>query len=216
MSRLLFEKVGRAKFISHLDLMRTMQRIFIRAGLKIKHTEGFNPHPYMNFAMPLSVGTESVCELMDFELTEGVENGKIPSMLNAVSPDGIRAIEVYEPQRKFKDIKWLDIEARMFYDNKMQNSDKIREFFSSPVIEIEKKTKRSTATVDIVPLISSLEAVDGEDGVTLLRARLAAQEPSLSPAQLISALEQKAPELMPDYAAFKRIDIYDKDMVQFR
>ena len=216
MSRLLFRKAGRAKFISHLDLMRTMQRIFIRAGLSVRHTEGFNPHPYMNFAMPLSVGTESECELMDFELTEAVSYGELPARLNDVSPEGIEAVEVYDSPRKFKDIKWLDIEARLFYDSKIRAGDALREFYSAPSVVIEKKTKRSVSEVDIVPLMAGFDARDLSDGEVLLTARLAAQDPALSPAQLVSALAQLRPELSPDYAAFKRINVYDKDMVLFR
>ena len=49
--RLLFSKTGRAKYISHLDLMRTFQRAFARAGIQIKHTEGFNPHPFVSIAL---------------------------------------------------------------------------------------------------------------------------------------------------------------------
>ncbi len=216
MSRLLFRKTGRAKFISHLDLMRTMQRIFIRAGLKVRHTEGFNPHPYMNFALPLSVGTESECELMDFELTEAADPDAIPALLNRVSPEGIEALKVYDSARKFKEIKWLDIEARLFYDNKTREAERLREFFAAPAIVMEKKTKRSVSDTDIVPLISALQVTDLTDGLALISARLAAQDPGLSPAQLISALEQRAPELAPDHAAFRRIEVYDKDMVLFR
>lgn len=216
MSRLLFRKTGRAMFISHLDLMRTMQRAFLRAGLSIRHTEGFNPHPYMNFALPLSVGTESVCELMDFELTESTDPAAIPALLNAVSPEGIEAVAVYESPRKFKDIKWLDIEARMFYDRRTWMAEALRAFYAAPSVVIEKKTKRSTARVDIKPLIAALDIADEAEGVTLMRARLAAQDPALSPAQLLSALTQLSPELAPDYAAFRRIEVYDKDMVLFR
>ena len=54
--RILFSKFGRARFISHLDLMRTIQRAFFRAGIQIKHTEGYNPHPFVSIALPLSVG----------------------------------------------------------------------------------------------------------------------------------------------------------------
>ena len=56
--RLRFEKTGRAIYISHLDMMRTMQRVFARAGLELKYSEGFNPHPQISIALPLSVGTE--------------------------------------------------------------------------------------------------------------------------------------------------------------
>ena len=66
MNRLLFEKTGDAVYISHLDLMRTMTRAFLRAGCRLKYSEGFNPHPNISIALPLSVGCEILCELMDF------------------------------------------------------------------------------------------------------------------------------------------------------
>ena len=71
--RLLFSKTGRAKYISHLDLMRTFQRAFARAGIAIKHTEGFNPHPFVSIALPLSVGYSSQCEILEFGLLEGAD-----------------------------------------------------------------------------------------------------------------------------------------------
>ena len=66
--RLRFEKTGRAVYISHLDLMHTMQRAFNRAGYRLKYSEGFNPHPQIAIALPLSVGMASLCEIMDFKL----------------------------------------------------------------------------------------------------------------------------------------------------
>jgi radical SAM-linked protein len=89
MNRLLFTKTGMAKYISHLDLMRTMQRALLRAGLEIKHTQGFNPHPHMVFALPLPVGCESLCELMDFELVKDVPADEIVPGLNRTLPEGI-------------------------------------------------------------------------------------------------------------------------------
>ena len=68
MARLLFEKVDNAIWMSHLDLMRVFQRAFQRAGLPLKHTQGFNPRPSVSIALPMSVGVESVCELLDFDL----------------------------------------------------------------------------------------------------------------------------------------------------
>ena len=72
MPRLLFEKTGNAVWMSHLDLMRLFQRAFKRAGLLLKHTQGFNPRPSVSIALPLSVGVESRCELLDFDL-EGMD-----------------------------------------------------------------------------------------------------------------------------------------------
>ena len=44
--RLVFVKEHQASYISHLDVMRTFQRVFPRAGLSIKHSNGFHPHRY--------------------------------------------------------------------------------------------------------------------------------------------------------------------------
>ena len=66
--RLRFRKTGRAVYISHLDLMRTMQRAFSRAEYELEYSKGFNPHPQISISLPLSVGVASLCELMDFKL----------------------------------------------------------------------------------------------------------------------------------------------------
>ena len=84
MPRLLFEKTGNAVWISHLDLMRVFQRAFKRAGLPLTHTQGFNPRPSVSIALPLSVGVESRCELLDFDLEgEKVPNDQILERLNS-------------------------------------------------------------------------------------------------------------------------------------
>lgn len=70
MSRLLFEKTGESIYISHLDLMRVFQRAFRRAGLLLRHSQGFTPRAIVSIALPLALGTESRCELLDFELQE--------------------------------------------------------------------------------------------------------------------------------------------------
>lgn len=116
--RLRFEKTGRAIYISHLDMMRTMQRVFARAGLELKYSEGFNPHPQISIALPLSVGTGSLCEIMDFRLTSDTELETLPERMNAVMPEGIRIIEAYEPQRKVSELKWLDVKGIFEYDER--------------------------------------------------------------------------------------------------
>ena len=68
MPRALFDKTGNARYISHLDLKRVFQRAFKRSGLPLTHTQGFNPRPSVSIALPLSLGVESRCELLDFEL----------------------------------------------------------------------------------------------------------------------------------------------------
>ena len=114
--RLRFEKSGRAVYISHLDLMRTMQRAFLRAEYPLKYSEGFNPHAQISILLPLSVGVSSACELMDFQLTEESSLSAMPEKLTAVMPEGIRVLEAYPAERKVKDLKWLRISGRLEYD----------------------------------------------------------------------------------------------------
>ena len=96
MLRALFEKTGNAAYISHLDLMRVFQRAFKRAGLPLTHTKGFNPRPSVSIALPLSLGVESICELLDFELeTDGFSCEEIKNRLNNNLTEGVRILEVY-------------------------------------------------------------------------------------------------------------------------
>ena len=103
MSRLLFEKTGNAVWSSHLDLMRIFQRAFKRAGLPLTHTQGFNPRPSVSIAMPLSVGVESICELLDFDLDgETVSCEEITARLNDALVPGVRVLQTYTSGRKLK------------------------------------------------------------------------------------------------------------------
>ena len=115
--RLRFEKTGRAVYISHLDLMHTMQRAFNRAGYELRYSEGFNPHPQIAIALPLSVGTGSLCEIMDFKLKEDPDLSALPTRLSAVMPEGIRVLEAYEPVRKIAELKWLQVQGVFEYDD---------------------------------------------------------------------------------------------------
>ena len=130
--RLRFEKTGRAIYISHLDLMAVMQRGFARADLPLKFSEGFNPHPQISILLPLSVGTASVCELMDFRLREERELNTLPERLTAVLPDGIKALEAYEAERKSAQLKWLEIEGFFEYDSVKPTANMLDDFFSLP------------------------------------------------------------------------------------
>lgn len=215
--RLLFKKTGRAVYISHLDLMRTMTRAFRRAGCMLKYSEGFNPHPNISIALPLSVGMESVCEIMDFKLAEEIEPEAILRALAPQLPEGIEAISVYESERKIKELKWLSVSGVFEYDERsaMDMCTQLKEFFSRDSIVISKKTKRGISDSDIAPAIKNIEfSVSGND--VLVSAVISAQEPTLNPELLADALRQLSPETAPDFAKFRREEIYDADMKVFR
>ena len=213
--RLRFEKTGRAVYISHLDLMATMQRAFSRAGLELKYSEGFNPHPLISILLPLSVGTASVCELMDFRLKEDIDLRTLPARLTAVLPEGIRVTEVYPAEQKSARLKWLDVTGRLEYDHFAPAPEELQAFFSREELVIEKKTKRGLGQSDIRPAIDRIAfSADGADRI--LSARISAQEPTLNPDHLIQALRQLQPELGPDFAEFMRLETYDAEHNIFR
>ena len=114
--RLIFSKEGRAVYISHLDLMRTFQRVFMREGLILKHSQGFHPHPIISFALPLSVGQSSRCEILDFEVMSDTDGAGLAQRLNAGLPEGIKATDCYVPERPVKELAALRARVEFIYD----------------------------------------------------------------------------------------------------
>lgn len=213
--RMRFSKTGRAVYISHLDLMRTMQRAFLRAGLPLKYSEGFNPHAQISILLPLSVGVSSVCELMNFGLDGEFELDMLPAALNSVMPEGIEVVDVYPAENKVKNLKWLEISGNFEYDNGVPDIKLLDEFFGREEIIIRKKTKRGKGESDLKPGIKSISFSESEDGLKI-SAVISAQEPTINPDLLVSALSQLAPELSPDFAEFRREETYFADMSVFR
>lgn len=215
--RLRFKKTGRAVYISHLDLMHTMQRAFSRAGYELRYSEGFNPHPQISIALPLSVGAGSVCEIMDFRLKDEADLSELPARLTSVMPEGIEVIEAYEQQRKPAELKWLEVRGVFEYDerNAERMAEELRAFFSQDEIIIEKKTKRGIGETDIRPAIRSIEFSQDGGSVTV-EAVISAQEPTLNPELLADSLRQKCPDIAPDFAKFTRIETYDAQMNVYR
>ena len=201
--RLRFEKTGRAVWISHLDLMHTMQRGFSRAGIRLQYSEGFNPHPIMSIAMPLSVGAESECELMDIRIAGDFNL----EALNRSLPEGIKVLEAYEPERKIADIRWLAIRGTF----EPCDDEAVNAFFAQDSIRMIKKTKRGEAETDIKPMIQSFAVKEG-----VLEAVISAQNPTLNPNCLVEALEQCESGLAPDFYRFRRMELYDADGKVFR
>ena len=105
--RVKFKKVGSLQYISHLDLVRTMQKIVTRAKLPLWYTEGFNPIPKMTFAAPLSIGTESVAEYVDIKLIDDMPPEEIMRRLNENMTEEMQVLEAYYTDEKLTALKWL-------------------------------------------------------------------------------------------------------------
>ena len=104
--RVLLAKKGRAKYTSHLDMQRCMMRAVRRAGIELWYTEGFNPHPYVTFALPLPLGVESEGEPVDIRLEGEMTNEQVRDRLNATMPEGIEVVGVADAVHKPADISF--------------------------------------------------------------------------------------------------------------
>ena len=219
MYRLLFEKTGNAIWISHLDLMRLFQRAFKRAGFLLTHTQGYSPKPSVSIAMPLSVGVESSCELLDFDLEgDSVSCDEIMTRLNQMLIEGVRVLRVYENGRKIRDLSLLHCQVILEYDGGIpENADSfLGELFMRDSLIVPKKGKNGIQDQDIIPLIKEFCVAEAGEKELLLECVICCQNPSLNPSQIVSAIEIYIPELKPDFSKCKRIELYDVNDFIFR
>lgn len=218
MPRALFEKTGNARYISHLDLMRVFQRAFKRAGLPLTHTQGFNPRPSVSIALPLSLGVESQCELLDFDLESPYACAEIREKLDAALIDGVYIREVYEQGQKIKNLALLQSRLVLEYDGQISDAaeDVIQSLFSRPELIVEKKGKNGTTQQDIIPMLRRLAVKKLSDREVEITALHSCQNPSLNPMQLSAAITKYLPGLSPDYVRCFREEIFDTNETIFR
>ena len=187
--RATFEKCGRAKYISHLDLNRCMLRTFRRSRLPIWYTEGFNPHPYYSFALALSLGFESSCEILDFNLTEDIPFDEIRDRLNAVMPEGMRIVNVAEQKQKITAITEAEYSFSLVSADITELYDDIGRMLELPEILIEKKTKKGLKMVDIKPDMKIKSCEKTESSVNIVMRLPAGTQTNLNPALFIESLK---------------------------
>lgn len=219
MPRLLFEKVGNSVWISHLDLMRLFQRAFKRSGLLLSHTQGFNPRPSVSIALPLSVGIESECELLDFDLDgQTVSNEEIKERLNRALVKGIRVLDVYDDGKKIGKLAFMDCAVRLEYDRGVPEGavEKITELFGRDEIIVDKKSKNGPTAQNIAPMIKSLSVMKQDDQTVLLQGRICCQNPTMNPAAFAAAIAKYLPDFAADYCVCRRLRLYDNEEKPFR
>ncbi len=211
-----FRKTGPIRFISHLDLSRAFHRAFIRAGIPLKFSEGFSPHPKFSLALPLSVGTESETEIADFTLKAGFEIGKesLKQILQERLPKGIEIIKIEEQTVKFSEIAFASYEILLpkADPNFAESAKKALE----GEIVIEKKNKKGKwVQKEISGGIHSLSFSE-KNGALFLEAVLAASgENYLKPETVLEVLANRIPELKTEEKRILRKAVFLSDMTPF-
>ena len=192
--RVFYEKTGRAKYISHLDINRCMQRALRRAEIPVWYTEGFNPHPYTTFALPLSLGYESLCETMDMRITKIMSCSEVTQRLNDTLPEGLTvqktALQKFKPEK----IKKASYTIRLgFSDCSPETAlQHLKEFDQKESILVMKRTKKGMKEIDLRPDVS-LCSPCVENGFLKLELTCAAGiEKNINPTLYLDAFEQES------------------------
>ncbi|MBQ7363413.1 MAG: DUF2344 domain-containing protein [Clostridia bacterium] len=221
--RLKFKKVGSLQYISHLDLVRTMHKIIVRAGLPLWYTEGFNPKPKMVFAAPLSIGTESVCEFMDIRLVDDISPSEVKERLNRNMTDEMQVLDAYYTDEKLTALKWLDYSIEIKTEGvTYELAAECEKLLRSGRVVVKKKGKPhdEPRTADIAPLIKEAKA-HISDGLLCIGCTLSADASSfLNPEYVISALREgcgilSAPDITKEYYSIMRLVARRADMSDF-
>lgn len=188
--RLFYSKTGRAKYISHLDVMRAFQRTLKRTGLNVWYTEGFHPHLYLTFALPLSLGYEGLCESVDFRIMgEEVPFETVTKLIDDSFPEGFKAISCARPIMDVSEISSSNYDISFTCDNE---PDKVllmweKCFLHSEKLIVRKKTKRGDKDIDIKPLIDVLP-LRNEDGLYKTSMKLSTgQTENINPSLVFDA-----------------------------
>jgi radical SAM-linked protein len=193
--RVWFKKTGSAKYISHLDLNRCMTRAVRRAHIPLWYTEGFNPHPYLTFALPLSLGHESEAEPMDIRIEGEMENEEIRARLEKVMPEGIEITEVTEAGCDPKEICYADYEILLVFANAGEAENfagRAKELLSGGELSAEKPGKQGRQKVmkkvDLKEYIFSFDIGSEAEKVLLQVTLSAGNTTNLNPALLLESL----------------------------
>lgn len=212
--RATFSKTGRLKYISHLDIMRCVSRAFGRCGLPIWYTQGFNPHPYLTFALPLPLGIDSECESFDFRLMEPVDYDIACEKLNACLPEELRVQRVTPLVMSAEAICWADYRL-CFFDPKLEELfAALRDFLAQETITVTKKTKKGMREVDLKEMLTVLSFTLREDCCELDLRLPAGGTLNISPLLLTGAFAEKL-GAEPYWIKMERTAILDKDFCNF-
>lgn len=209
--RIFYTKLGRMKFVSHLDMNRLMNRVIRKSGIPVWYTEGFNRHIYINYAVPLSLGFEGVYEVMDIRLTDdGFSLEETLKRLNAAAPEGIKFFRADKPVLPTADIAFAEYELT-FDPESSHLYENLKEFLSKESVICQKKDKKGRIKeFDIIPKIKCAEFSDGKALLTLS----AGNEGNLNPSLVLSAFFEQT-NTAPVFCAVKRLMLFDKDLKPF-
>lgn len=209
--RVKYVKEGKARFISHLDVIRCMMRTFRRAKLSVAQTQGFSPRPHMVFALPLPIFYESDYEIMDIKLNDEPSLDEVKDKLNENLPESLRVVDVTIPKMQLKEASFAEYNVCLEYDNKSANelNEMIQEILNKETITIEKRSKKGPVKLDVKEYFNLCE-FSFEDEKILIHVILPSGSTlNISPSHLITAIKDYG--ISPDMEHIRRIAVYNQN-----
>lgn len=207
-----FIKGKGVKFLSHLDILRTFNRALRRSGVPAVYSQGFNPHPSMSFALPLSVGVTSECEFVDIDISEDMSAGDFVRTINKGLPEDLRVLEAKEVDPKsniMSIISGAKYTVRVYGKGLENFRDKVSLLFSQENILIEKETKKGVKEADIKPDIRDLKVLnENGDNVEIYMYLSAGSQANLKPDTVVKAFEKYCGVEAEDFDVHRKELIY--------
>lgn len=214
--RIWFKKDKECRFISHLDLNRVMLRTVFRAKLPIWYTEGFNPHPFITFPLPLSLGFRGECECMDVRfMDDDFDLSKVADIMNPFLPDGIRVYNATESKMKPGDIAFAKFTAKLSSD--VLSADELKtelcELMLLDEYLVPKKTKSGIKNINVAEYLKLIEILPDTDSLEISATLPAGSTNNVNIQLLIKALETYVKSDV--YYDITRLGVFNKEMKPF-
>lgn len=215
--RVWFKKMGMSRYVSHLDLMRAMTRAVRRAEVPLWYTEGFNPHPYITFALPLSLGMESLYESMDMRIEGESTNEEIFNMLEGSMPPGIEIVSVENPFNDPKEITYGEFD--IFFDCEKKTASLlslIEEMLSGEELIVQKLGKKGRHKVmkdiNLIEFIKSYKTGSLDNRVKLTVILPAGSTTNVNPSLLADEIQKRAEEKVSYTIVRKKLLLEDMEL----
>lgn len=181
-----FTKNDEVKYVSHLDIIRMFGRAMRRAGLDISFSQGFNPHPIMNFAHPMGVGISSECELIKIGVEGDISAEEFLKRLSPCMPQGFELKNAKETESK---TPFSELFGAKYVIDIFGKVSGVENLLSMPEIITEKKSKSGVKETDIRPLILNVKVLSEEENHTVIEAQIRCGDPNLKPELFVKVLE---------------------------
>lgn len=215
-----YSKTGNLKYISHLDVLRFIQRAVKRAGINAKYSEGFNPHMKTSFGFPLSLGTESIGEYFELELNEDIKPFQFIERMNEVMPKEMQILKAdYTDESQSLMARCAYAEYLIGIESEALNTDKLNsllnEMLETGIVYIRqkknKKNKIVSKELNTKDYIKYLKAEKNNENKAAIQAVfLTTETGSMRVDEFLKLINEKA--FIIDYHTIMKVDALDKDM----